>query len=272
MSRPPAILSFNILRDRRDEPAWAWERRRALVIEVVRDQRPDVIAFQEVAPDMRADLARRLPEYAWTPRPRDHAHGRPLYVGDVAYRARDLVLTDHDLVVCEPEQAGDDGWPLARWPAIYGGTWARLRWTTAPQPALVVWSVHLPHQSAPLRHWYADRLLGAWASVRDSGTAFIVAGDFNEQPGGALHQRLTTDTGLGDARVQEGERVLDWILLGRPVEPIDRQVIDLARDGVRASDHPALCARLRLSDAAEEPQTPGDAHSANRSTPKRSER
>ncbi|MFW6060308.1 MAG: endonuclease/exonuclease/phosphatase family protein, partial [Phycisphaeraceae bacterium] len=238
-------MSFNILRDLRDEPAWAWPRRRGLVVEVIRDRQPDVIAFQEVAPDMRRDLMRELPEYHWAPRETDARHDRPLYVGDVAYRHEALELEAHELIVSEPGAAGDDGWPLSRWPAIYGGTRARLRAKHADGPALLLWSVHLPHQSAPLRQHYADRLLEAWRPCRADGTRFVVAGDFNDRAGSPMHQHLLTDTGLADAQVHRAERGPDWIVVGGDAEVTERAVVDLERGGVRASDHPALFAHLR---------------------------
>ena len=80
------VLSFNILRDLRNEENWCWERRRGLVVKVIRDADADVLLLQEISLDMRKWLETALDDYEFTPADSQDALGKLVYGGLAAFR------------------------------------------------------------------------------------------------------------------------------------------------------------------------------------------
>jgi endonuclease/exonuclease/phosphatase (EEP) superfamily protein YafD len=200
------------------------------IVEVIRRERPDVVALQEVTPSVAAALDeagidRLLPE-----RVRD-ARGRGF--GSALYARA----------------------PLERAPAAEGQTVTAARLSPRGAPAVEVLSVHprVPIREANMDEWRAD--LRALPAASPRGPVRIVAGDFNAT---LDHHELrrVIDRGYVDAADEVGHGLratwpsnrrfpppvtIDHVLADERCGVRDVRVIDVA-----GSDHRAVLAELVL--------------------------
>lgn len=245
-------LSWNLLRDLRDREGWRWEQRRGLVLQGLRDSDADVLALQEVAPDMRQWLEENLADiYDWTPSAAPQALRKLIYGGVVAFRRDRFRLRDHGQIIFPPFNATATEDSVAHMPCLYGGHWALLE-DTAGDGMIAVLSIHVPHQSQELR-FDTMRRIADWLAALPPDTTAIISGDFNEHPDTPVHRGYLALPGLNDARLIAGgpdaaaptkgddpRSIIDWVLYRGVLRPVQYRVIDLRRADIAASDHRAV--------------------------------
>lgn len=120
------VMTYNIRFSEgdRDSPDNNWEARREDLARLVESQKPDVVGFQEVLPDQRSWLEKRLPQYAFSGCGRnvDRVSGE---ASPVAYlKERFVVVTNGTFwLSTTPDEPGSMSWG-AKHPRIC--TWAVL--------------------------------------------------------------------------------------------------------------------------------------------------
>ncbi len=199
-------MTFNIRYGTADDGPNRWERRRALVFDVIRGQGqgPDVLALQEALRFQLDELRANLSGYAELGVGRDDGGTNGEYAA-ILYRAdRFDVLAHGTFWFSEtPEVPGSTGWG-ARLPRIC--SWARLL-DRGSGRSLYIYNVHLDHESQESRERSASLLI-----ERIQGTAnrdpLIVAGDFNAGEDNPAMRILRGDDRTDGPRLRDSYRVL----------------------------------------------------------------
>ena len=260
-SRPSAfrVMSFNV-RYATDDGPNAWDHRRNLVVETIRDDAPDVLGLQEPLAPQVADLRASLPNYGFVGVGRDDG----IEVGEFApifYRSDRFTLLEQGVfwLSAQPEEPGSVGWDAAL-PRI--ATWARLRFKEAPLYGVQVVNVHFDHRGREARRESA-RMVRDYVDSLD-GRPVVVLGDFNCDPTSEPYRILTQDlaehfglraafadvadtagTYHGFTGAPRGGRI-DWILFSSHFESPETAVDCCSFGGRYPSDHFPVTATLRM--------------------------
>lgn len=175
-SRFLRVLSFNFWTDHPRHPPWAGRRDGAATI--VARHRPDLLGGQELLAHQVADLAERLPDYAWTGVGRDDGADGGEF-NPIFYRRERLEMRAAGTFWLSPlpEVPGSRGWRAAC-PRVV--TWGRFADRESPGE---VWhfNTHLDHASFIARREGARLLLRRIAELTMNAAPAlqIVTGDFN---------------------------------------------------------------------------------------------
>ncbi len=174
-SSPVTVMSFNLRFGTADDGENSWAYRSDLVVEVIREQAPDVLGTQEALRFQLDKLADAFPEYAEIGVGRDDGGTAGEYAAILFRSARFAVAEQGTFWLSDsPGKAGSVGWG-ARLPRIC--TWARLLERGSGR-AFYVYNVHLDHESQESRERSA-RLLLSRIRQRASPDPVVVTGDFN---------------------------------------------------------------------------------------------
>lgn len=174
-SAPITVMSFNLRFGTAEDGENSWAYRRDLVVEVIREQAPDIVGTQEALRFQLDELRAALPEYA------EIGVGRGDGGTDGEYAAILFRLARYEIMERgtfwfsdSPGRPGSIGWG-AHLPRIC--TWARLRERDSGQ-AFYVYNVHFDHESQESREKSAALLLDR-IRQRASPEPVLVTGDFN---------------------------------------------------------------------------------------------
>ena len=184
-------VTFNV---RYDNPTdtLPWEDRKEEVAQSVMYY--DVIGFQEVLPNQLADLKASLP------RMESYGEGRDADGGGEACpvfwrRDRfDLLHAETRWLSLTPDEPGSVGWDadlprIATMVLLFDRkTGARVR----------VLNTHWSH-TGPAAREASAALCAGWMGRSEPGLVRVLMGDFNEEPGGAVHRYLANVGGWTDA-------------------------------------------------------------------------
>lgn len=253
------VMSFNIRYGTANDGANHWDKRKALVAEVIADARPDVLGVQEALYPQIAYLLQVLPGYAMVGVGRDDGVRAGEYSA-LLYRTDALTVARSDTFWFSdtPDRVASTSW---------GNTITRIctwaQFTSADGRPLYVYNVHLDHQSQPSRERSAA-LLRARIEARDPKAPVVVTGDFNAGEknvavttmlrGGLLRDTFRvaqptaspvgTFTGFTLDRI-DGEKI-DYIFATPDWDVIEAAIVRTSRDGRYPSDHFPVTATLRL--------------------------
>lgn len=243
------LMTFNLRRDAEADGPNRWTARRDAVADLVRAQAPHVLATQEGLPHQLADLDARLPGLRRVGGCR-RGDGTDEHTAVYYDPSRLLLVATGDLWLSDtPATPGSATWGN-RLPRIV--TWARFTDQDTGR-SFTVANTHLDHESEDARQRSA-------AFLRERLPQAILLGDFNAQPGGAVHRLLTStwkDAHDADA-TEDGHTAtyhgftgrargrLDWILAPPRVEVVEHRVVKERPRGAFVSDHHPVVATLRL--------------------------
>jgi len=59
------VMTFNIRYDNPSDGVFSWSNRKELVFDLIRDENPDIVGFQEVLESQANELEKALPGYSW---------------------------------------------------------------------------------------------------------------------------------------------------------------------------------------------------------------
>ncbi|MET2011173.1 endonuclease/exonuclease/phosphatase family protein [Microbacterium chocolatum] len=262
------VMTFNIRR-RSSRPggpvADRWERRRALVAELLRTERPAVVGIQEAMPDQADAVGLALGEtYRRLGRGRERegrGEGCPIFVDTARF---DILAHRQEALSETPEVAGSRGWFAA---APRTAVVATLRDRVTGAVCEVI-NTHFDHVSPLARVRSAEQIR---RMVIAGGRPAVVLGDLNAGAGSRPLRVLLGDGVLSDAWTRAAERRtpewgtrpnyrrprpdgrrIDWLLVGggsRDGEGIEVDVAAINGEAVRGrwpSDHLPVQAVLRL--------------------------
>jgi len=241
------VMTFNVRTMVAKDGPNAWDKRRDLFADTIRQMHPDVIGTQELNKQQGDDTVERLPQYTWFGRDRFGGHDDE-HMG-IFYRKDRLKVVE----------SGD------YWLSDTPGKVASITWGNV-FPRMVNWALferlsdhkrfylldtHYPYrdQDEDARSRSAKEM-AAWIAKLPPGIPVIITGDFNTGPASQAHTALTAD--LKDAWTGSPKREgpaetfhdftgkptqrIDWILY-RGVSATDVRTITTSKDGRYPSDH-----------------------------------
>lgn len=249
-SAPLRVMSFNIRYGTAPDGENRWERRRELVVEVIRDFDPALVGLQEALRFQLDELRKALPNLREIGVGRKDGREAGEYAA-ILYDHRRLELLEQGTFWFSdtPSVPGSVSWGN-RITRIC--TWGRFRDTRAGS-ALYVFNVHWDHESQPSRERSAELLVARIAGRRHPDDPVIVTGDFNAGEGNPAVQRLAL-AGLVDSfRVlhpdqepvgtfnaftgdRDGEKI-DWIWITPDWRVVRADIDRTSRGGRYPSDH-----------------------------------
>lgn len=245
-SAPPLrVMSLNVRLPLQSDGANHWPLRRDAMARLIEATAPDVIATQELMRGQADDLSARLPQYAWFGRGRRGDDGDE-HMG-VFYRpdALHLLGSGHFWLSDTPQLPGSISWghPYPR--MVSWGLFERR----ADGLRFHLFNTHLPYRPGDEQARLRGAALIVERIARVDGPV-ILAGDFNDIPGGAVHRRLTSvlqDAWAHAPQVEgaagtfhgfsgtPGPRI-DWVLSRGLQARVARTLSDPV-DGRHVSDH-----------------------------------
>lgn len=264
------VMSFNI-RNSKDSVAGSdydgqntWQNRKEIVTSVFDQQAVDIAGLQEAFSDQIMYLARALPEYSWVGVGRDDGNAKGEAV-PIFYRNDKYVKLGGGTfwLSQSPQVVASVGWD-AELPRIT--TWVRLENRHTGERVLV-FNAHFDHIGEQARQKSAELLSEtAKGIIGDDNDAVIVLGDLNfERTDKASYQALT---GLfSDARevtekpfsgvngkkdhvftyhgyFKEPTEDIDYIFVNDSLKVKEFRYVNTIRDGIYASDHLSVVAKL----------------------------
>ncbi len=263
------VMTFNIRYDTPADGKDAWPHRKDLVVEIIRDFRPDFLGIQEALPGQVAFLEESLQEYGVLSRSRekDPNAGEACSVFYLRRRWRiDPEEQGTYWLSDAPDEPASITWGNACTRIV---TWARF-FETDTGRRLVFVNTHFDHRSSPARRKSAAMLRDRIAQI-PADVPVVLAGDFNASET-AESMRILTEAPEGPGSVlidtfravhASAEKVgtfngfegrdsgpkIDHIFVRGDAVPIAAEIIRTDRDGRYPSDHFPVTATIRLGGA-----------------------
>ena len=259
-AEPISVMTFNI----RYASAFgvnSWPKRRAGVVQVIREQKPDLFGTQEGLHHQLLFMDKELPKYAWIGLGREG--GKRGEFMAVFYRPERFkpLAHKHFWLSDTPEVVGSASWGNTVKRMV---TWVRFL-DKKNEREFYFWNTHFDHQSQPSREKSALLINQRIAALKTKLPVMLV-GDFNAvAKANRAYDTLTKAGGFQDTffsakekvnagwntfngfrKTQRGNRRIDWVLTKGPVK-VDRTSIVLFKKFKQPpSDHQPVTARLRL--------------------------
>lgn len=253
------VMTFNIRYGTANDGENHWDTRKDFLVDVLRQEAPDVIGVQEALFPQLDYILKALPEYAMVGVGRDNGVRAGEY-SCILYRTAALAVNRSDTFWFSdtPEKVASKSWGNAITRIC---TWAQF--TRPDGQPLYVYNVHLDHQSQPSRE-KAALLLRARIAARDPHAPVIVTGDFNAGEKNPAVASMIQDgvfrdtfrvkypsatpvgtfTGFKYGQVN-GEKI-DHIFASADWEVVDAAIVRTDRNQRYPSDHFPVTSVLRL--------------------------
>jgi endonuclease/exonuclease/phosphatase family metal-dependent hydrolase len=266
------VMTFNIRYGTADDGEDRWENRRQMVIDVLRDNFPDVVGLQEALDFQISQIRQSLSEYGQLGVARDDGKAKGEYCA-ILYRCDRFDVNESGTFWFSgtPDVPGSSHWGNAN---VRICTWARLVEKKSGN-TFYHYNLHLDHVSQPSREKSAV-LLAQRIRERKHPDPFIVTGDFNAGKNNPAVMYLRGKAALSEgesksenpvpavdtfrvlhpdanevgtfnqfAGNRKGEKI-DFIFTLPDVQVLESQIVHTERNGRYPSDHFPVTARLRL--------------------------
>jgi endonuclease/exonuclease/phosphatase family metal-dependent hydrolase len=253
------VMSFNIRYGTAKDGENAWPNRRELVYDVIRKHDPDVLGLQEALRFQLDEIGKTLPAYTELGVGRADGKTAGEYAA-ILYRTERFRVEEQDTFWFSdtPEEPGSKSWGNR---VTRIATWARLVEKESEQSVLV-YNVHLDHESQPSREKSVDLLLERITEERREGEQVIVMGDFNADEDNAAITAMKKEfvdsyrvahpdeKEVGTFSGFEGRRrgrKIDYVFVLPDANVVGAAIIRDREDDRDPSDHYPVTASLRLS-------------------------
>ena len=250
------FMSFNLRLDIEWDGINSFTNRFSRVIEVIKNEAPDVIGFQEVTDSMRSRLRNELDGYTTVGCGREkNYHGESMLI---AYRTDlfELISCENVWLSATPKIPGSTyGGDQSQCPRMY--TSVLLKHEKTEKPFRFI-NTHLDHVGEQARYLGSMQLVQAISGYEEK---FVLTGDFNATPNtpeiklitSALSARNVVDctkdlcpTFHNFGRLSKEEMVkIDYIFTDGKCKRA-YEVEDTPVNGQYYSDHFAVCAEIEL--------------------------
>jgi endonuclease/exonuclease/phosphatase family metal-dependent hydrolase len=254
-----SVMSFNIRYGTAADGENAWAGRRPQLIQVIERHDPDVLGTQEALEFQLKEILAELPEYGMVGVGRDDGAGKGEFAAILYRRDRFEVRAQGTFWFSPtPDIPGSLGWGNNITRIC---SWARLLDRQSGR-YLLVYNVHLDHESAPSRERSAE-LLARRIAERGNRDPVIVMGDFNageeDVPVRYLRNQNLVDTfrklhpdstGVGTYHAftgRTGGAKIDHILVSPEWTTLSSGIDRSNQSGRYPSDHFPVHANLRLA-------------------------
>ena len=259
-AEPISVMTFNI----RYASAFgvnSWPKRRAGVVQVIREQKPDLFGTQEGLHHQLLFMDKELPKYAWIGLGREG--GKRGEFMAVFYRPERFkpLAHKHFWLSDTPEVVGSASWGNTVKRMV---TWVRFL-DKKNEREFYFWNTHFDHQSQPSREKSALLINHRIAALKTK-LPVILVGDFNAvAKANRAYDTLTKAGGFQDTffsakekvnagwntfngfrKTQRGNRRIDWVLTKGPVKVDRTSIVLFDKFKQLPSDHQPVTARLRL--------------------------
>ncbi len=254
---PIAVMTFNIRYGTAPDGDNAWPKRKDLVLDIVRDHKPQILGLQEALRDQLDAILEKFPHLSAVGVGRE-ADG----AGEYSPLAYDRTRFD----VLESQTFWLSDTPSVRASRTWGNeitrvcTWARLLDRTNNR-VVRIFNTHWDHISQPSRLKSGDLIA---SKLREAAATepTIVMGDFNVDANDPAREPLN-EVGLRDSfamlhpdRANEGSfhgftgksnsGKIDSILVSKQWQVLDAAILQTNHDGRFPSDHYPVTATLQL--------------------------
>ena len=267
-------MTFNVRGSYHRDGINAWRHRADLCVRTIQSYVPDLIGFQEFQKGNRRFFDTRLSGYERSLGPEYENHP-PRACNAIYWNPKRLQLLD------------SGGFWLSETPEVFSGSWnthqkrsanwAKFRLLREGTEFLHL-NTHLDHRSIQARRQGARLIVRRIDELAGRETPTIITGDFNAEPGRAVH-RIFTDAGFEDLhqlagnspartfhkfqgegfvpRRPEREGRLDWVLIRDHLHKTRRtetscRVARNSEPPLYPSDHYPVVAGLLLQDTGSE--------------------
>ena len=254
------VMTFNI-RYASAFGANAWPKRRAGVVEVIREQKPGIIGTQEGLHHQLLYMDKELAEYKWIGVGREG--GKRGEFMAIFYRSDRLKPLEekHFWLSDTPKVVGSASWGNTVKRMV---TWVRFL-DRKTHKEFYFWNTHFDHRSQPSRENSA-LLINKRVAALQTKLPIILVGDFNAiaQSNKAYHT-LTKDGGFQDSfttakekvnagwntfnsfqKTKQGKRRIDWVLTKGPLKVSRTEIVLFNKFKQLPSDHQPVTACLQL--------------------------
>jgi len=242
-----------------------WSKRKFLVADLVRKQRPDLLGLQEAELFQVRDLAGMLAEYDWVGVGRDDGAEKGEANAILYRKARFELLTKKTLwLSATPEQVGKG------WDAAYNRTVTILRLRDrADGREFFLLNTHFDHMGKQARI-ESSKLIAALTQSMAGDLPVIVTGDFNYTSKDDAYRIVAGQ--LRDAeRISRGKprggtftfndfgrslvpgNKIDFIFVNDGFDVLSHRIVPDLHRGLYPSDHFPVQARLRMRAAPSHP-------------------
>jgi endonuclease/exonuclease/phosphatase family metal-dependent hydrolase len=276
------IMTFNILQgNAHKDDENRWENRRELVVNILRENQPDILGLQEALRFQLDQIRQGLGQYREIGVGRDDGKTQGEYCAILYRLDRFDVDESGTFWLCDtPEAPGSITWGNA---CTRICTWARFI-EKKSRLAFYAFNLHLDHVSQPSRE-KSVVLLAKRIAGRKQPDPFIVTGDFNtgednpvilylkgkkaldkDNAGPALNPVLMVDAfrvlhpddkEVGTYNDLQGKRSapkIDYIFASPDLEVLQAEILRTQYGGRWPSDHFPVTATLRLGTAGQKQQ------------------
>lgn len=254
-SAPPLrVLCFNLrYQNSGDKDSRAWTVRRDLAAQVIKDDQPDLIGYQEALRGMLDDLAGRIPGYQEIGVGREDGLTKGEYAAVWVRKDRFTVLDSGTFWLSDtPEIPNSRTWGNR---VTRVCTWAKLQEKQGGQ-ILHFYNLHLDHESQEarikgiaevLKHMEARTPAGPWVLTGDfnAGEDNVVINTIRESPLQPVDswRMLHPDVPAAESGTFHTftgvihEAKIDYIFVPRAGQLIDAAILHTNKEGVYPSDH-----------------------------------
>ena len=211
------VMSFNIRTAMAKDGTNSWEFRADAVLEMIKDQCPDVLGLQEAILGQVSPLAYFLDDYKWVGVGRDDGKKAGEYMA-VFYNKKKLSLAKWGTFwLSETPDTPSKGWDAAYFRTA---TWCLLKDKANGKKYFVV-NTHLDNEGAEARANGLSLILDKIAAMNGEGLPVIVMGDFNmtlNDPSMAPAKKALQNARTTAAKSDDLDTCHDW---GRNFSAID---------------------------------------------------
>ena len=259
------VASLNIRNSRGRDGRNIWDNRKDIILDFINNQEISVLGLQEVLPDQYSYLKNNLPNYTITGVSRLGTKDRGESCPVIFNQDRFKLLDSSTFWLSEtPQQTGSKSWRTAFARIV---TWVKLLDLKSEQ-SFYFFNTHFDHYSKEARRRSALLLLSKINRIAKK-QPFILAGDFNCEPGSEPYQILTgkwkgipklepglliktekqkksmfTYNGFNENKHHE---LIDHIFLSSNIKNIATKIHKIKKDGIFISDHYPIVSKVRLT-------------------------
>jgi endonuclease/exonuclease/phosphatase family metal-dependent hydrolase len=260
------VMTFNIRYDNPNDGDYSWKNRLPLMKELLQQQAPDIMGFQEALKNQVDGLQEILQGYSWSGVGRDDGKEKGEY-SVIFYRANRFTKMDGSTFWLSetPSLPGSRSWNAACTRIV---TWVKLK-DKKSNNFIFVFNTHFDHASLTAREESA-KLLKKKISDIAGKTTTIITGDFNDTLKSNPVKILTSGTGALvntqdlSADPPEGPdytfinfpfnpkkgNTCDYIFLKNngTIKVASHQVVTFHKNDKYPSDHMPVCTELEISN------------------------
>lgn len=241
------VMTFNVRQMDGEDGPQAWEHRKDVLIETIRQYGPALLGTQEIFAEQSEYILRHIPSLRCFGRGR-FGDDRDKHNSIFYDCSRFSVLTCGEIWISRtPEVPGSLDWDIPRPRMI---TWGMLSDTGARE--LMVVNTHFPYgRNADEARRQTARLIAEKLATLPRGLPVLVMGDFNARAGEEIYRLLTEElcdswtmaamrtgpeeTVHGFGRFKGGR--IDWILYRNLGDVLAAETITYTAQGLYPSDH-----------------------------------